>query len=76
VLYKLKAYEEAEKYILKAMDKGGENDPEINEHAGDIQVALNSPEIARSYYLKAIILGGDKPVLEEKIDSLKPADNE
>ena len=76
VLYKLKAYEEAEKYILKAMDKGGENDPEINEHAGDIQVALNSPEIARSYYLKAIILGGDKLVLEEKIDSLKPADNE
>jgi tetratricopeptide (TPR) repeat protein len=76
VLYKLEAYEEAEKYILKAMEKGGENDPEINEHAGDIQAALNSPEIARSYYLKAIILGGDKPVLQKKIDFLKPADND
>ena len=34
VLYKLDDYEEAEKYILNALDKGGENDPEVNEHAG------------------------------------------
>ena len=40
VLFKLKEYEEAEKYILIAMEKGGANDPEVNEHAGDIQVAL------------------------------------
>ena len=76
VLYKMEEYEEAEKYIMKAMDKGGENDPEINEHAGDIQVALKSMEIARSYYQKAIILGGDKSKLEGKIDSLRPVGNE
>ena len=76
VLYKMEEYEEAEKYIMKAMDKGGENDPEINEHAGDIQVALKSMEIARSYYQKAIILGGDKSKLEGKIDSLIPVGNE
>lgn len=76
VLYKMEEYEEAEKYIMKAMDKGGENDPEINEHAGDIQVALKSMEIARSYYQKAIILGGDKSKLERKIDSLIPVGNE
>ena len=40
ILYKLESYEEAEKYILSALDKGGENDPEVNEHAGDIQLAL------------------------------------
>ena len=76
VLYKMEEYEKAEKYIMKAMDKGGENDPEINEHAGDIQVALKSMEIARSYYQKAIILGGDKSKLEGKIDSLIPVGNE
>ena len=71
VLFKLKEYEEAEKYILNALEKGGMNDPEVNEHAGDIQVALESLEIAKSYYLKAIILGGDKDKLEGKIEGLK-----
>jgi len=76
VLYKLHSFEEAEKYILFALDKGGENDPEVNEHAGDIQLALESYEIARSYYRKAIILGGDKEKLEEKIEQAKAVDHE
>lgn len=76
VLYKLKSYEEAEKYILVALDKGGENDPEVNEHAGDIQLALESYQIARSYYLKAIILGGDKEELEKKIEKINSRENE
>jgi len=76
VLYKLESFEEAEKYILNALDKGGENDPEVNEHAGDIQVALESYLIARTYYLKAIILGGDKEKLEEKIDQIKVGEHE
>jgi Tfp pilus assembly protein PilF len=70
ILYKLEKYEEAEKYIMNAIEKGGENDPEVNEHAGDIQRELESFEIARSYYQKAIILGGDKDILEKKIESL------
>ena len=76
VLYKLKFFEEAEKYILYALDKGGENDPEINEHAGDIQRALESYEIATSYYMKAILLGGNKEQLEEKIEQLNGRENE
>ena len=76
VLYKLEYFEEAEKYILNALDKGGENDPEVNEHAGDIQVALKSYQIARSYYQKAIILGGDEEKLEEKIDQIKVREHE
>lgn len=76
VLYKLELYEEAEKYILSALDKGGENDPEVNEHAGDIQSALMSFQIARSYYLKAIILGGDKQKLEEKLEKIKAREHE
>jgi len=76
VLYKLRSYEEAERYILFALDKGGENDPEVNEHAGDIQLALGSFNIARSYYQKAIILGGDKSKLEEKIELIKIREDE
>jgi tetratricopeptide (TPR) repeat protein len=71
ILYRLKEYEEAERYILEALNKGGGNDPEINEHAGDIQVALSSFEIARSYYEKAILLGGERNRIEEKIEHLR-----
>lgn len=70
VLFKKGEYEEAEKYILIAMEKGGKNDPEVNEHAGDIQLALNSPEQAKAYYQKAIMVGGDREKLEKKISEL------
>ncbi len=70
VLYRIGDYTEAEKYILMAMDKGGENDPEVNEHAGDIQAALNATEMAAAYYQKAIMVGGDRQNLESKIDKL------
>jgi len=76
VLYKLGSYEEAEKYILSALEKGGENDPEVNEHAGDIQRALESYDIALSYYEKAMLLGGDKTRLEEKIEKTHVRKNE
>ncbi len=76
VLYKLQSFEEAERYILAALDKGGENDPEVNEHAGDIQMELGSYQIARSYYLKAILLGGNRDTLENKISSVKAKENE
>ncbi len=70
VLYRSGELEEAEKYILKALDKGGKNDPEVNEHAGDIQAALNSKEMALGYYQKAIMVGGDRQNLELKIENL------
>ncbi len=76
VLFKLEEFEEAEKYMMKALGKGGDNDAEVNEHAGDIQVALESYEIAKSYYFKAIILGGEKARLEMKIESLNNPGNE
>ncbi len=76
VLFKLEEFEDAEKYILSALEKGGENDPEVNEHAGDIQAALKSYELAKSYYLKAIIVGGEKDRLELKIESLNNSGND
>lgn len=76
VLFKMERYEEAEKFILGALEKGGDNDPEVNEHAGDIQNALQSFDIAESYYQKAILLGGEKTALEEKIESIKSLTDE
>ena len=75
VLYKIGELESAEKYINRAIESGGENDPEINEHAGDIQKALGSYEIAVSFYNKAIILGGDKERIEKKIGEIREEKN-
>jgi tetratricopeptide (TPR) repeat protein len=71
ILYKMGDYEKAEEYIMDALEKGGKNDPEINEHAGDILKALQNYEIAKSYYMKAILLGGEKKKLENKIESIQ-----
>ncbi len=76
VLFKMELFSEAEKVMLEALEKGGENDPEVNEHAGDIQTALRSFEIAISYYTKAIIVGGERERLEGKIETLKRKLNE
>ena len=76
VLFKMESFDEAEQYILHALDRGGENDPEINEHAGDIQVALESYEIAISYYQKAILLGGAREKLDEKIEKVRNVGHE
>ncbi len=70
VLYMSGEYQEAEKFINKALQKGGMNDPDVNEHAADIQVKLQSYHVAKSFYEKAIILGGDKDKLSEKIKLL------
>jgi Tfp pilus assembly protein PilF len=71
ILFKMGDFEGAEKYINQAIQKGGQNDPDIMEHAGDIQKAMNSYRMARSFYEKAIILGGDRVRLENKLEELR-----
>lgn len=75
VLYKMGSYPEALNYIEKAIKYGGEKDPEVNEHAGDIELALNNRDIAHSYYLKAIVLGGDRDRLDLKMNQIKESEN-
>jgi len=70
VLFKLGEFKEAERYINKALQMGGLNDPDVNEHAAEIHLSLKSYEIARSFYEKAIILGGDLESLKGKIVKL------
>jgi len=71
VLYKLERYEEAEKYIMRALKFGGDKDPDVNEHAGDILRQLGDEASALSYYEKAVILGGDKGRIKDKIEAIR-----
>lgn len=72
VLFKRNEIEEAGRIIRLSLEKGGENDPEVNEHAGDIEYALGNNDLARAYYLKALVAGGNRSLLERKIDAVGP----
>lgn len=70
ILYKMGALEKAEKYIMKALQYGGENDPDVNVHAAEIHKALGNIPMARAFYQKALILGGNKEELISKLEAL------
>lgn len=70
ILFKMGKYDEAENYILKALEFGGENDPDVNEHAAEIHLALGNLKLAKAYFEKALLLGGDRQRLEEKLKLL------
>lgn len=55
VKFRKKEYKEAEKYILKAIEKAGKNvDVVLYDHAGDISCALKKKEQAIQYWHKAL----------------------
>lgn len=67
VYYKKGMYVEAEKYLLKAVEKEGD-DPEIFEHLGDVKDVLGKKDEAIIYWEKAITLGSkNKKEIEKKI---------
>ncbi len=68
ILYKMERYEDAGKYIQKALNNGAGDDAEVNEHAGDIFRELGETKMAESFYQKAIILGGNEERLIQKIE--------
>jgi len=70
ILYKMGNFTEAEYYISQALDKGGNNDPDVNEHAAEIHISLGSVDIARAYLQKALILGGEKEKILNRLKSL------
>lgn len=71
ILFKMERYDEAEYYIMKALKFGGANDPDVNEHAGEINKALGNFPLARSFYQKAITLGGDTESLIKKLEEIQ-----
>lgn len=66
VYFQLREYEEAEKYIKKAIDLGSKS-PVIHEHLGDVYYKLGQKEKALNYWEKALEFDTTNTSLKEKI---------
>lgn len=71
VLYKQKQYEEAKKWIEKALEHGGEKNGVILEHYGDLFFQLGQTEKAFEYWKKAKAAGKHSDLLDKKIADKK-----
>ncbi len=67
VFYKLKRYEEAKKYLEKAVTISGSS-AVLLEHLGDICAAMKDIKNAKKYWGKALELNPDNQFLKEKIN--------
>lgn len=67
ILFKLSRYDEALKYIHIAMEKGGDEHPDVVEHCGDINYQCGNKEKALEYWHAAVRLNSDSKLLEQKI---------
>ncbi|MEI7594315.1 MAG: tetratricopeptide repeat protein [Bacteroidota bacterium] len=71
VYYKKGDFENAEKWIKKAMDNGGKNDASVVEHYGDILFKLKKVNEALDMWIKAKSLGEGSEFLNQKIELKK-----
>ena len=71
ILYKSGKKELALEYIEKAIQSGGNEDPDILEHCGDILFALDRKEEALVYWKKALEVGSESEELAGKIENLR-----
>lgn len=71
VLYCRDNFQNALFWIEEALQYGGDTDPTVHEHHGDILLAVNRKEDAVSAWQKALDLGGDVGVIQPKIDAQK-----
>jgi tetratricopeptide (TPR) repeat protein len=69
VLYCRGNYQNALFWIEEALKYGGDTDPVVYEHYGDILIKVNRPDDAINAWQKALELGGDPEVLNPKIES-------
>jgi tetratricopeptide (TPR) repeat protein len=72
ILYKQGKYDEAVKWIYKALSNGADKDATVLEHMGDIQYKLGNPDKAMEYWLKAKETGTNvTELLDKKIKDKK-----
>ena len=69
--FKLGKYNDAEKYIKKAIEKGNAN-PVLFEHLGDIYAHMNDTERALEQWNIALKLDANNTALKEKIQRSTP----
>ena len=66
VLYKLKRYAEAKRVMQQALSLNQSNTPEYSMHYGDILHALGEEFMAKTYWRKALEMGGDVKEIEKR----------
>lgn len=71
ILFLQQNYTEAENWLKKALDHGGQNSGVILEHYGDVLFHLNKPDEAVSYWKKAKEKGGNSSQIDKKINDKK-----
>ena len=71
VLYALKEYKMAEKWLLKSLLNGGDQSPVIVEHYGDVLYKLGDRKNALKQWKKAKSLGVASEFLNQKIQEGK-----
>jgi tetratricopeptide (TPR) repeat protein len=69
VLYKLERFPEAMDYITQALFHAEKIGPAFMEHDGDIRFAMGDEEGAVNSWKKALELGGNADVLNQKIEN-------
>ena len=67
VLYKMKDFKTAKDWLDQALQKGGNEDPAILEHYGDVLYQLGKPTEALQYWQQALDKGGNSEFLERKV---------
>lgn len=67
ILYKMKEFSKARKWIGDALNNGGQDDPGILEHYGDVLFHLSETDQALEYWTKAREKGSKSKLLEKKI---------
>ncbi|MDY6205539.1 MAG: tetratricopeptide repeat protein [Prevotella sp.] len=71
ILFKMGRYQEAEEYIVKAVENEEEASAGILEHAGDIFANLGQTERAMEYWQRSLTLNGANDLLRKKIKQKK-----
>ena len=71
IYYKKGDFKNAEKWLTKALENGGNENPAILEHYGNVLFKLNRKEEAVTYWQKAKTLGGNSKNLDKKIAEKK-----
>ena len=71
VFYKMRNFEEAQKWLGKAVKSSKESDPQILEHYGDVLYQLGNVDEAIQYWTKSQSKGNKSTLIEKKIADRK-----
>lgn len=67
IKYKKGQFQDAQKWIEKAINNGGSKSPVINEHMGDVLFKLKDFDAAVKYWIKAKDIGSQSELINKKI---------